>query len=548
MKEQITKYNLTCRILQNGRIVKTFETPFDENGHFFITSNVDDPLGITLYPLSRPISVFTTSKNGTYIEIDHPWEGFIQSGGEVLEVKGYHQLGKSFRFSPGDIASLGWNDLRFLAKVEPRGKSRRKWPVPKFLPGDLRGSFISDWFGDAPIRKASVYAVVASLVSAAIFYSAVIFTQKERPREFEQLPLSYLGSFISPDHLVHAPETLQDLLNPDDLIGSIVKFYRNLTWLLLGTTSGEIPAISETFERLVESEKIEVEEEFERYLAIKKGENTRILSVPGRSLLAVPAVKRISKRETILSLIERIYLMHESYGYTAKQKVDLISKFEKETGYKWDEYERKAKSSATRGSALFSSMQGGFQRDRENLTAYELASVLGDEIRIMQNYYLSQLDEGTELSIDTLDQVYMKFSDHHMDFTIPLEKISLGEKENKLVASTFGSSPIKRTVEPLIGSINEEKVQTVISRGKFQVQLCYESALRRNQSLKGNMAWQWRIDTRGEISDIELMNSELSDNSLVRCVRRKIAAWKFPPAKVGSVKIFHQFKFKPIKG
>ena len=62
------------------------------------------------------------------------------------------------------------------------------------------------------------------------------------------------------------------------------------------------------------------------------------------------------------------------------------------------------------------------------------------------------------------------------------------------------------------------------------------------------MAWQWVVNTMGQISDIELVQSDLADNKLARCIRKKLASWKFPRAERGSVKVMHKFKFRPIKG
>ena len=80
------------------------------------------------------------------------------------------------------------------------------------------------------------------------------------------------------------------------------------------------------------------------------------------------------------------------------------------------------------------------------------------------------------------------------------------------------------------------------------LQLCFELALRRNQNLKGSMEWQWRLDSRGKISEIELLDSTIQDRRMIRCVRKKIANWKFPRPKRGSVEIKYPFYFAPAKG
>ena len=137
---------------------------------------------------------------------------------------------------------------------------------------------------------------------------------------------------------------------------------------------------------------------------------------------------------------------------------------------------------------------------------------------------------------------------NHLSFSKTLKFIADNEIKGELPASTFGSTPIKKVVEPLIGNINEKKVLDTISSKKFDVQLCYESALRRNQSLQGAMSWEWIIDTRGKVSGIELVKTEISDSKMTRCIRKKLASWRFPKAQRGSVKVNHKFKFRPIRG
>ena len=126
MAKKGTKYVLSCRILQNGRPIKDYQAPYAESRQLSATSNSQDPLGITNYPLSRPISIVNATKTDTYIEIDHPWEGYIVSEGELISINGYHDLGKSFKITPGDLVSLGWHDLRFLFKVEKKPKRNIK--------------------------------------------------------------------------------------------------------------------------------------------------------------------------------------------------------------------------------------------------------------------------------------------------------------------------------------------------------------------------------------------------------------------------------------
>jgi hypothetical protein len=121
-----------------------------------------------------------------------------------------------------------------------------------------------------------------------------------------------------------------------------------------------------------------------------------------------------------------------------------------------------------------------------------------------------------------------------------------------LKASTWGApkqeEKVHRVIEPLAGTIDPKSVERAIASGRFQLQLCFELALRRNQAAKGNMEWKWQIDTRGQMSGLALLSSTLKDEELIHCVRSRIAGWKFPKPKGGSVEIRYPFEFERDKG
>lgn len=543
-----TKQELVCRILQNGRQVKNFRTTFGETKHLFLNNVSGDPLGVTLYPLSRPISVVNATKNGTYIEIDHPWDGFLMSGGEMIKITGYRDLGKSFRFTPGDIASLGWNDLRILIKVE-QSTSKTQFSLPKIstLKPKYRTPLAEMLFPSSEFKKSFLYGLIAACF---VFVGIVIVlntNETRRPSSFEELPLDYIGPFISSDHITTAPEALQKNFNSENPIAAIVPFYRSMTKTLLGVEHKYDTEISQSFLSALKQERQVFGKEFEEAEDKKLLEEERVLASRGTAMISLPVIKKASQREIILALIERIYKMHDGFRYSQSQKNLVIDEFQKQTGYEWDKYKREAIGSR-KDKNLLTMMSGGFQEKLGIENVYDVSENIGSTVKQMQDYYLSQLDENADLNQTTLNTIYIGMTGNHLNFTKSLENISLNEKSGSIIASLFGSSPIRRTEEPLIGKINEGRVLNIISAKKFEVQLCYESALRRNQSLKGAMAWQWRIDTRGKTSDIELVQSEIPDNRFIRCVRKKLAGWKFPAAEIGSVQIYHEFKFKPIGG
>jgi hypothetical protein len=105
----------------------------------------------------------------------------------------------------------------------------------------------------------------------------------------------------------------------------------------------------------------------------------------------------------------------------------------------------------------------------------------------------------------------------------------------------------KKPVEPLSGKIDQVLLKNALLAQRMEIQLCYEASLRRNLANRGKMRWEWVLDTEGQITDIQLVRSEIPDNDLARCVRRKISVFKLPKPRLGSVRISHIFEFRPEK-
>ena len=101
---------------------------------------------------------------------------------------------------------------------------------------------------------------------------------------------------------------------------------------------------------------------------------------------------------------------------------------------------------------------------------------------------------------------------------------------------------------PLHLTFDPNVVESFIRENKYQLQLCYELALRRNEVASGTMEWRWRIDSRGFISDVALLSSGIKDQRMATCIRQKISTWRFPRPRRGSVEVSYPFEFSPAKG
>jgi hypothetical protein len=115
-------------------------------------------------------------------------------------------------------------------------------------------------------------------------------------------------------------------------------------------------------------------------------------------------------------------------------------------------------------------------------------------------------------------------------------------------AATYGQRKEEKIREPLVGEIEPSRIEAIVSKNRYQLQLCFENGLRKHPDLAGSVEWQWRIDSRGDISDLALTRSTLSNDLVLKCMREKISGWRFPRPRKGSVEIRYPFEFKPDRG
>ena len=110
------------------------------------------------------------------------------------------------------------------------------------------------------------------------------------------------------------------------------------------------------------------------------------------------------------------------------------------------------------------------------------------------------------------------------------------------------SMPQQEKVDAKTGTIEKALVERFINQHKFQLQICYEQSLRRNDKAVGTMEWKWTINSRGVVSGVELASSTIKDKKLEKCIKEKMSTWQFPNPQNGSVEISYPFVFSPNKG
>jgi hypothetical protein len=94
--------------------------------------------------------------------------------------------------------------------------------------------------------------------------------------------------------------------------------------------------------------------------------------------------------------------------------------------------------------------------------------------------------------------------------------------------------------------ISRESIRKVVVRGSKAIRRCYEQELLTSAiPLEGRLLLRWRIDARGRVQDLTVVKDNLGSAALTRCIKQKIATWRFPACSGRSCVVVYPFDFFP---
>lgn len=101
------------------------------------------------------------------------------------------------------------------------------------------------------------------------------------------------------------------------------------------------------------------------------------------------------------------------------------------------------------------------------------------------------------------------------------------------------------------GGLAADVVGTVIKRHRPQVVSCYERALSKNPSLRGQVTLSFEIGAQGNVSKAEILESTLGADGATEvetCLIAHVRSWSFPrPTDGGPVSVSYPFVFEPSR-
>jgi hypothetical protein len=540
------RFVVFIEVLQNGASMARTERAFGRHGSLELTSDERGPLALPFYPLpGGRLEVLRTDSHGTHLIVDHRWEGFGTSKGKLANIHRGDKGRSELPLYPGDYASVGCDDLRLMVRIAKRAtvvEDGRIGLDPAYRESPL--AFLartpSEW-------RTLGAAIAATLVILGGLVGGLWKRPYAKAERLNDIPESYLLSFVGPPHLKTGPEALQGNLDRRVFARSVLESYQAFTAVMMGWRGYEARYLQPTTIVRYAALYDEARGTAEQFLGRQRQVDDQQMVKDDAGLLAIPTVVGESVGGSMLRIIDKIDVAQSSFQETLAAKRALIDTFPKDKPYDYEDY-KNVQLRDDRAAILAQIKPWGRETDEQMMYAE------ADRLAKTAGRRRARIDRAVgarePLDPDGRGPVGMPLGTAFASFVPDHDLSGADDKLYRLQATEWGAKPVRKAApkEPLVGEIEPGLIERYIKQNRFQLQLCYELALRRNELAAGTMEWRWRIDSRGLISDVALVSSSIRDQRMVQCVRDKISAWRFPRPRRGSVEISYPFEFAPSKG
>lgn len=542
-KKSNNDFYIFVEVLQNGVPVTWTEKPISNRGKLVLSNNYKGDLAIPLYPFSEDINIIRFSKGRIFLTLDQPWHGIIKSNGNVNQIMADDRArGFEFQLVPEDYATLSLNDLKLLIRLGKKSTSAETFAKMKGYSGNLIRLFF-------PEKRDVSTLIGAGLITATIFGGLITLSlayEDIRPQKLEELSEEYILPFIAPDHIRTSPEALQEHLDRKNYVPSVVRYYRQLSNTIAGNLndSDMIPSVvTQRFRGYYANQLSEIKNNINDQSLIDAKSKTR----PETAMIAFPTVLGESYRGSLLRIVDKLDLYQQSLSTNLESRRNFVEKFTKEETYNYREYKNLAPSN-DKAKEFLSKIRPWNALPDEGLMYQEAKDIANRAAMIQQDIFGSQSNRSN-LTVHSAKPVGMPTSSYYSTF-VPSRIYDVDNKKPYLItASRFSGRNAKKVEikEPLVGKIDPSVIEKTVYNNRFALKVCYELLLRKDESLGGEMTWQWVINSVGKVKDLKLLENELVDKTFVDCISQKVGSWKFPKPKDGSVQVTHVFQFRRDK-
>lgn len=524
---------------QNGELLSKVVKPLKKSGAIFLTANPDGELSAPYYPLPGDIRLLKMTDRGVELDLDPNWVGFTTHDGKIENISSDRRAAYTHIMRRGDYGSIAYDDLRILVRV---GRDHPTHKSPVRPTKEYRGSIVEFWWGKE--FTGLWLGLFAGIVLTLGFLFGLKARPDDRPKEFVELPEEYTLPFINPLHFSQGPESQQDSYLRRRPIQSAVKFVDDFVSITLDLdpvrrNDYDTP-ILQSAARLYADQFALDQVRAKEIVSSRSEAEAKQLSDRRNGLVAIPVVRGEAVSQRLLRLQTTMRSWYDATPYLLDLRGKTTASFTQDPGYDFKDYKTVNKG-APKEKAPFK-----FSGDEDLM--YSSAKLLA---------------EAAALERQKLDKIRVKFEPLRPETSRPIgfakgadytpsmtgrDFLELNQKIDAIMASLFNPEKPKKILEPIVGTLDPKLVQKTVDRSRFELQLCYELALRRNQAAAGLMEWRWHLDTKGRVRDLELVDSDINDGKMIDCIREKLSRWNWPKPQKGTVQVSFPFWFKPSKG
>ena len=99
----------------------------------------------------------------------------------------------------------------------------------------------------------------------------------------------------------------------------------------------------------------------------------------------------------------------------------------------------------------------------------------------------------------------------------------------------------------LNGKPDAVSITSLISKHSGTLKDCYESGLKRDPALSGQLGIRFKITRFGRVGKTFITQDTLNSVSFKRCILRRLRTWRFPDTRKGGVMVEVPFEFKSLE-
>ena len=525
-------------LIQNGQLLSSVKKPFHKSGSIKLTANPNGELSAPYYPLSTDIEIARLTGKSLEVDLDHNWEGFTTFEGRIEEISSDRKTDYIHIMKNGDYGSIAYNDLRVLIRIGYKRKQKHR----QLAGGRIAKPQLTTYLISNPFEAK---ALGIGVLAAAWLFGMLVFGLNQRkatgPQKLSDLEEVYTLPFVYPKHLENLPEAIQDGLDRKRLVATVYDYYADVAQVLMGYFPTKSSML---FESTIKKYRSLYDKKEEAVTEIEKEEIARLKSIKRKkdqSVIYIPSILGQSLTQDVARIQQVVRKTHRGLEANLLNRTAMSKAFTADNKYDFEQY--KAKTRFDKGKKF---KPWGFTKDQRRM--YEEAKELARRAAWHQQSLRKAQSQNDQQWTAATIPVTLQLK-HGIVASIDVAELEdLNQKLNAIQAASFETRKTKTIKEPLVGEIDPALISRIIKNNKFELQLCFELALRRNQGVAGTMEWQWRLDSRGQISDMQLVKSTIEDSRMIQCVRQKIASWKFPRPRKGAIQVSYPFQFKPNRG